>query len=133
MSTVTRSRPTAYRILGWAAFAVLLAFAWSNSARAAMPIPGSWQVHSTGDQFHSGTLHLHRQGTTVVGNYEAENGTTQLTGKLVNDKLSGTWRDASGESGWLTLYVSETGSGFHGEWGYHGRPPNGDLVGQRIH
>jgi hypothetical protein len=129
---VAARRQTAYQIFVWAAFAALIAFAWTASARASTPIPGNWHVHSTGDQFRSGTLHLHRQGTTIVGNYEAEKGTTQMTGKLVNDKLSGTWRDPSGESGWLTLNFSETGTGFQGEWGYHGRPSNGNLVGQLI-
>lgn len=101
------------------------------AAKAAVsPLSGAWQLHATGSQFQSGTLHLRQKGTTVVGYYESKIGTTQMSGKLVNDQLSGTWRDPTGESGWLTLNFSETGNSFDGEWGYHGRQPEGKMVGR---
>jgi hypothetical protein len=95
-------------------------------------VTGSYNVQATGDEFESGVARLTQQGSTVVGTVPAKGGTLHFSGTLSNEKLSGTWRSVSNETGWLTLYFNSNGQGFRGEWGFHGRSPNGDLVGTRV-
>jgi len=95
-------------------------------------LTGNWAVTSTGDEFHQGTLNLQQSGPTIVGKYTGTPKSGQVSGKLNNNVLSGTWKVANGgESGWLTLWFAENSKGFRGEWGYHGRPPNGQIIGTR--
>jgi hypothetical protein len=96
-------------------------------------LSGNWSVTSTGDQFQQGTVHLSQQGPTIVGRFTRGSGRPiDVSGKLNNNVLSGTFQvSGGGESGWITLFFSENGRGFRGEWGYHGRPPNGLIVGRR--
>lgn len=94
---------------------------------------GSYRIQVTGDVFISGTARLTQQGTRIVGTAPAQNGgTIQISGELTNNKLSGTWRSPKNETGWLTLWFTQNGRGLNGEWGYHGRSPNGSVVGTRI-
>ena len=97
----------------------------------AKSLTGNWHVQATGDVFHKGTLHLTQQGATIVGSAPMASGVAQINGTLSNDKMSGTWRAANHETGWLTLNFTANGRGFNGEWGYHGHKPNGSIVGTR--
>lgn len=96
-------------------------------------LSGNWSVSSTGDQFQEGTVHLSQQGPAVVGRFTRTSGRPiDVDGTLKNNTLSGTFKvSGGGESGWITLFFSDNGRGFRGEWGYHGRPPNGLIVGRR--
>ncbi|MGA9274511.1 MAG: hypothetical protein WBV40_06700 [Candidatus Cybelea sp.] len=94
---------------------------------------GNFRVQVTGDVFVSGTARLTQQGTRIVGTLPAQSGgTIQINGQLTNNKLSGTWRSPKNETGWFTLWFTQNGRGLDGEWGYHGRSPNGSVVGTRI-
>lgn len=94
---------------------------------------GSYRVQVTGDVFMSGTVRLTQQGSRIVGTGPAQNGgTIQISGELTNNKLSGAWRSPKNETGWFTFWFTQNGRGFDGEWGYHGRSPNGSVVGTRI-
>ena len=111
----------------------VVALSATASAQMARSVTGNWQVQSTGDEFHSGTVSLTQQGTSVVGTYSGTGTGVHVSGKLSNGVMSGTWRGSNGaEAGWLTIFFRENGRGFNGEWGYHGRPPNGQLVGTRM-
>jgi hypothetical protein len=95
-------------------------------------VTGTYNVQVTGDVFVSGTARLTQQGTRIVGTGPAKaGGNVQFSGTLENNKLSGTWRSPSNETGWFTLWFTQNGRGFDGEWGYHGRSPNGSVVGTR--
>lgn len=117
-----------------ATFVALAIPAYNVSAQmmGTASVSGSYNVQSTGDIFQNGVVKLTQQGSTVVGTAPVKGGTLHFSGTLSNEKLSGTWRAANNETGWLTLYFNSNGQGFRGEWGYHGRSPNGDLVGTRI-
>jgi hypothetical protein len=122
-----------HTLLSQGSIALLSVAALSTSANAqTSDFTGDWQVTSTGDQFKSGTVHLTQSGSTIVGDYTGDGAGAHVSGKLTNGVLSGTWKGANGaESGWVTVFFRESGKGFNGEWGYHGRPPNGLLVGTK--
>ncbi len=116
---------------------LLAVIALNSTASAQMSttgLSGNWSVTSTGDQFQQGTVNLSQQGPTIVGRFTRTGGPPiDVDGKLNNNVLSGTFKvSGGGESGWITLFFSENGRGFRGEWGYHGRPPNGLIVGRRM-
>jgi hypothetical protein len=116
--------------------ALLIVIALGSVAFAQMSttgLSGNWSVTSTGDQFQQGTVHLSQQGPTIVGRFTRSGGPPiDVSGKLNNNVLSGTFQvSGGGESGWITIFFSENGRGFRGEWGYHGRPPNGLITGRR--
>jgi hypothetical protein len=116
--------------------ALLIVIALGSVASAQMSttgLSGNWSVTSTGDQFQQGTVRLSQQGPTIVGRFtRSGRPPIDVSGKLTNNVLSGTFKvSGGGESGWITLFFSENGRGFRGEWGYHGRPPNGLIVGNR--
>jgi hypothetical protein len=123
--------------LSYASVLTLLSvFALGSIASAQMSttaLSGNWTVTSTGDQFQQGTVRLSQQGATIVGRFTPSGGrSVDVDGKLNNNVLSGTFRvSGGGETGWITLFFAENGRGFRGEWGYHGRPPNGLIVGRR--
>jgi hypothetical protein len=112
-------------------FALSALFAIPAMAPAQMMgnVTGDWTVSSTGAQFHKGVMEFSQQGDVVVGHYKGTPNALQINGHITNAKLSGTWRTSSGETGWLTITFSGTGKGFSGEWGFHGRTPEGNLVG----
>ncbi|HEY2474549.1 MAG TPA: hypothetical protein VGI19_07070 [Candidatus Cybelea sp.] len=114
----------------------LLAVPARNVTAQGMGTPsatGDWHVEVTGDVFLSGTAHMTQQAARVVGTVPAKaGGTIQFNGTLTNDKLSGEWRSPKNETGWMTLFFTQSGNGFSGEWGYHGRSPNGSVVGTRV-
>jgi hypothetical protein len=120
-------------LLSQGSIALLSLVALSTSANAqSSDLTGDWQVTSTGDQFKSGTVHLQQSGSAIVGSYTGDGAGAHVSGKLTNHVMSGTWKGANGnESGWVTIFFRESGNGFNGEWGYHGRPPNGLLVGTK--
>ncbi len=106
----------------------------ASSQMGTTVLSGNWSVQSTGDQFTQGMVRLSQQGPTVVGRFTPSGGKpVDVDGKLNNNVLSGTFKvSGGGESGWITLFFSENARGFRGEWGYHGRPPNGLIVGRRM-
>jgi hypothetical protein len=119
------------------ALTLLVVIVLSGTASGQMSttgLSGNWSVTSTGDQFQQGTVNLSQQGSTIVGRFtRAQGQPIDVSGKLTNNTLSGTFKvSGGGESGWITLFFSEDGKGFRGEWGYHGRPPNGLIVGRRM-
>jgi hypothetical protein len=120
-------------LLSQGSVALLSFAALSTSANAqSSDHTGDWQVTSTGDRFKSGTIHLQQSGSALVGDYTGEGVGGHVSGKLANNVMSGTWKGANGnESGWVTIFFREAGNAFNGEWGYHGRPPNGLLVGTK--
>jgi hypothetical protein len=118
------------------AAAALILFALPHNTAAQVmggtAITGDYKAQVTGDVFLTGTVHLTQQGTRIVGSAPAKGGgTLQFSGTLQNEKLSGTWRSPSNETGWLTFFFTQNGKGFDGEWGFHGAPPNGSVVGTR--
>lgn len=95
-------------------------------------LTGTYRIQATGDTLLAGNVQLTQQGSTVVGSGRGKNGgVMQFSGKLTNLRLDGTWRSPTNETGWLTLNFQQNGRGFSGEWGYHGRKPNGNIVGTR--
>lgn len=126
----------------------LAVFAWSGmsmtapvsaqdttTVAAAVPnVTGDWKLQLTGDRFVVGTLHLTHVGDTLVGSAEAPNsaGITQFTGHFKGGgQVDGTFRGPTGETGWITL-MFQSDTTMSGEWGYHGRTPNGHIVAQKI-
>ena len=105
---------------------------YTAGAQAAPPITGDWVVQATGDQLIAGTLHLTRVGDTVVGTAKSGNGILQINGTLKGSVLSAKWRAPKGNVGWMTLNFTSTFTGFHGDWGYGGRQPNGSIVGKQL-
>lgn len=124
------------RILGgYALVALLLSIAVFLPAHSSAQLgphiaTGDWSVKSSGPGFSSGTVHMVQQGYTIVGNGAGKR--LSFSGKLNNEKLSGTWRGPTGETGWLTLTFSQSFLSFNGEYGYHGRKPEGTLIGKLV-
>lgn len=87
-----------------------------------------YKVATTGEYFTRSDLHLIRSGDAVIGVY-GENG--HISGKVVGNRVDGTWKDPRG-TGWLTLYLGSEEKTFDGEWGYHGKKPEGKLIGQQL-
>ena len=101
------------------------------SAQAAAPnITGNWKVEQSGYNGPSSTtLKLQQSGDNIVGTSSSGN---NFQGKFVNDtQIDATWHGPGG-SGWLTVYVTPNGHSFNGQWGYHGRGPNGTFVGNKF-
>jgi hypothetical protein len=95
-------------------------------------LTGTYSIQATGDTLMVGNVRLTQQGSKVVGSGKTKSGgVLQFSGDLTNLKLSGTWRGPTNETGWLTINFNQNGRGFSGEWGYHGRSPNGNIVGTR--
>ncbi len=118
-----------------AATAVIFAIPAYNAGAQMMGTPnltGTYNIQATGDTLLVGTVRLTQQGSTVVGSGRTKSGgTLQFSGNLTNNKLDGTWRAPNNETGWLTINFQQNGRGFSGEWGYHGRKANGNIVGTR--
>lgn len=95
-------------------------------------LTGTYNVQATGDTLLVGNVRLTQQGTTIVGSGRTRaGGALQFSGKLTNLRLDGTWRSPNNETGWLTFNFNQNERGFSGEWGYHGRKANGNVVGTR--
>jgi hypothetical protein len=95
-------------------------------------VTGNWRLQVTGTVFSNGNSRLTQQGTRIVGTAQAQGGgTVNFSGTLDNNKLSGTWRSPKNETGWLTFWFNQNARGFEGEFGYHGREPDGSVVGTR--
>lgn len=77
-------------------------------------------------------MHMVQQGYTIVGHGTGPKGQVSFSGKLHNDKLSGTWKGPTGETGWLTFNFASTFLALNGEYGYHGRNPEGTVVGKLV-
>jgi hypothetical protein len=126
-----------FRFLTGAVVATLVIFAVpTHNAGAQMTgtpnLTGTYRVQATGDTLLVGNVRITQQGPTIVGSGQRSNGgVLQFSGKLTNLRLDGTWRAPNNETGWLTLNFNQNGRGFSGEWGYHGRKPNGNIVGTR--
>jgi hypothetical protein len=120
-----------YKKLALAAFCALFAAPYAAFAQEA-PAPGlvtrDYKVATSGEYFTATDLHLIRHGEDVIGVY-GENG--HISGKLVDNRVDGTWKDPRG-TGWLTLYLAADHKSFNGEWGYHGKKPEGKLIGQQL-
>jgi hypothetical protein len=102
------------------------------SATWAAPLntTGRWKVDvaTGGGSTETAVATMHQSGQTVVGSFNHNT----INGHLVSDtKLNGTWNGPRG-AGWITLYFSADGSGFHGTWGLNGAKADGNLVGHRI-
>jgi hypothetical protein len=94
-------------------------------------ITGNYRLQVTGTVFGNGVANITQQGSRVVGTAPAPGGTVNFSGTLQNNKLSGTWRSPKNETGWLTFWFNQNARGFEGEFGYHGREPDGSVVGTR--
>ena len=51
-------------------------------------------------------------------------GTVKATGII-----QGTWRGATGETGWFNMQPSPDGKSFSGEYGFNGRKAEGKIIG----
>lgn len=103
----------------------------STAVLAQQPsLTGTWTVQQTGLNGPSTTtIKLKQSGNGIVGT--SSNG-NNFTGTFVDDsKINGTWKGPGG-AGWLTVYASANGHSFNGQWGYNGKKPNGDFVGQKV-
>jgi len=118
-------------------------------AIAAMSVPalanpnltGKWNFEqSSVNGISSGVLTLTQTGDAFVGTTSLG---TSVTGKFCTPpgekkspcvalQINGTWRDKTGEVGWLTVFVTPNGHSFNGSWGYHGRKENGTYVANKI-
>ena len=128
--------------LGIYVFAAMFILAFSASAALAGPnVTGNWTVEQTGaNGSSSGTVSLTQTGNSLVG-MNKQTGTS-FSGKYCTpnvDKgctsdmqINGMWRDHTGGTGWLTVYVSPNGHSMNGSWGYNGRKENGTFVANRI-
>jgi hypothetical protein len=95
-------------------------------------VTGNWRLQVTGTVFSNGNARLTQQGTRIVGTAQAQGGgQVNFSGTLDNNKVSGTWRSPKNETGWLTFWFNQNARGFEGEFGYHGREPDGSVVGTR--
>jgi hypothetical protein len=91
---------------------------------------GRWKVDLTagGGSTVTSVATLHQAGQTVVGTFNHNT----INGHMVSDtKMNGTWNGPRG-AGWITLYFSADGSGFHGTWGLNGAKADGSFVAHRI-
>lgn len=103
---------------------------------------GYWKIAAVGKEFNSGLMCLSQQGYMIVG--KAASSTTgsmtgmspnagraiAIHGKLVNNRLDGTWTASpGGDTGWLTINFGPTFRTFNGEYGHAGKKPMGNLTG----
>jgi len=108
----------------------------AQAQMAAANVTGDWAVRMTGDRFVTGNIHLSQVGNTVIGSAIAPSGSNagvlQMSGTFSGDKLSGSWRGPTGETGWITFNFTSARNAFNGEWGYNRRKPNGQIVARKI-
>jgi hypothetical protein len=110
-----------------AAFALTAVFTL-GTARAALDVSGEYQLTAAGDYFTRSVVHLHQEGSTVIGDYEPYG---SLHGTMKDNILSATWNDRRGQ-GWLTFKFKLDSSGFEGDWGFNGKKPSGQLIGKKL-
>ena len=126
------------------AFSLSLVFAiavLSTGAALAQPnVTGKWNFEQTGvNGTTTGVATLTSTGNTFVGTTTLG---TSLSGKYCTpdvDKgctsalqINGKWRGKTGDTGWLTVYVTPNGHGLNGAWGYNGRKENGTFEANKI-
>ena len=90
---------------------------------------GQWQIQATnGPELITGVLTLNQVGATVIGSIHS----TTINGTVVSDtKMNAKFSGPRG-AGWLTVYFAPDGKNFQGEWGFNGKKPGGNFIGQRI-
>lgn len=108
----------------------LAMFAGAPAGAAPPSMTGSWTVQQSGVNGDSGTkMTITQSGAGIVGQTAKGTG---ITGTFVTDsQINGKWRDATGGTGWLTVYVTPNGHSLNGTWGYNGRPANGSYTGNK--
>lgn len=121
--------------------AVVVVAASSAVALAQPNVTGNWTVEQTGMNGPSaGTVTLTQTGNTLVG-INKGTGTSFRGGYCQQgvdkgcdsaNQINAIWRDKTGGTGWLTVFVTPNGHSMNGSWGYNGKKENGTFVANMI-